>query len=213
MEKMNLYQKVILARRRFAESSVKKTGLNQYSGFKYFELSDIIPVALQICGEVGICPVVSFDNEKAVMTVYDTDSTQSFTITSPFTESPAKGMSPIQATGAVETYSRRYLWLSLLEIVENDYFDSMQGKDNGKPLKAKTDKTARIEDMETMQKRIWASLLKYFGFIPGLKKEEVDDVRMEAKKFLNEKYGIKDASGITPEIAEDITKNISREAV
>ena len=35
-----------------------------------------------------------------------------------------KGNQPIQNLGAVETYTRRYLWVAALEIVEHDALDS-----------------------------------------------------------------------------------------
>jgi hypothetical protein len=35
-----------------------------------------------------------------------------------------KGCHPIQNLGAVETYTRRYLWVSAMEIVEHDALDS-----------------------------------------------------------------------------------------
>jgi hypothetical protein len=35
-----------------------------------------------------------------------------------------KGCYPIQNLGAVETYTRRYLWVSAMEIVEHDALDS-----------------------------------------------------------------------------------------
>ena len=36
-----------------------------------------------------------------------------------------KGSNAIQALGSVETYSRRYLYMTALEIVENDYSEAM----------------------------------------------------------------------------------------
>ena len=46
------------------------------------------------------------------------------TFTSPMAESNLKGCHPIQNLGAVETYNRRYLYVSALEIVEHDALDS-----------------------------------------------------------------------------------------
>jgi hypothetical protein len=37
-----------------------------------------------------------------------------------------KGCHPIQNLGAVETYTRRYLWVTAMEIVEHDALDSSQ---------------------------------------------------------------------------------------
>jgi len=45
-------------------------------------------------------------------------------ITSPMAEANLKGAHPIQNLGAVETYTRRYLWVTAMEIVEHDALDS-----------------------------------------------------------------------------------------
>ena len=40
-----------------------------------------------------------------------------------------KGCNEIQALGGVETYSRRYLYMSAFDIIENDMFDANSGKE------------------------------------------------------------------------------------
>jgi hypothetical protein len=42
-----------------------------------------------------------------------------------------KGCHEVQNIGAVETYQRRYLWVTALEIVEHDALDSSEGVDIG----------------------------------------------------------------------------------
>ena len=41
-----------------------------------------------------------------------------------------RGCHPIQNTGAVQTYQRKYLWFSLMEVVEHDGLDSMEPLDS-----------------------------------------------------------------------------------
>jgi hypothetical protein len=41
-------------------------------------------------------------------------------------EANLKGTHPIQNLGAVETYQRRYLWMTALEIVEHDVLDASE---------------------------------------------------------------------------------------
>jgi hypothetical protein len=43
-----------------------------------------------------------------------------------------KGAHPIQNLGAVETYTRRYLWVTAMEIVEHDVLDATTGGDRPK---------------------------------------------------------------------------------
>jgi hypothetical protein len=44
-------------------------------------------------------------------------------------EANLKGCHPIQNLGAVQTYIRRYLWITALEITDNDIVDTVTGKD------------------------------------------------------------------------------------
>jgi hypothetical protein len=68
--------------------------------------------------------VISFDKELATMCITDTDDGSQIALTSPMAEANLKGCHPIQNLGAVETYTRRYLYVSALEIVEHDALDS-----------------------------------------------------------------------------------------
>lgn len=53
------------------------------------------------------------------------------TITSPMADAPLKGTHPIQQIGACETYSRRYLWVAALEIVEHDGLEAVTASPAG----------------------------------------------------------------------------------
>jgi hypothetical protein len=64
------------------------------------------------------------------MTIVDVASAQSIELTSPMAEAQLKGCHPIQNLGAVETYTRRYLWVVALEIVEHDALDSARPLEN-----------------------------------------------------------------------------------
>jgi hypothetical protein len=46
-----------------------------------------------------------------------------------------KGCHEVQNIGAVETYQRRYLWVTAMEIVEHDVLDAVTGTDSGTPVK------------------------------------------------------------------------------
>ena len=57
----------------------------------------------------------------------DVDNPESMiTINSPMAEAALKGCHPIQNLGAVETYTRRYLWVTALELVEHDAIDASE---------------------------------------------------------------------------------------
>jgi hypothetical protein len=103
---------------------LKKSGHNKFAGYSYFELGDFIPTINSIFNDVGLCGVVSYDSEIASLTITDTDDGTNIIITSPMAEANLKGCHPIQNLGAVETYTRRYLWVTAMEIVEHDALDS-----------------------------------------------------------------------------------------
>jgi hypothetical protein len=135
---MSVYTKLNLARQKFHELKLTKTGENKFAGYKYFELGDFLIPALEVFREVGLCAYVSFDKEIATMTIVDLESDTRMEITSPMGSAALKGCHEVQNIGAVETYQRRYLWVAALEIVEHDALDATTGKDalaNGGTLK------------------------------------------------------------------------------
>ena len=119
-----VHKKLMAARIMLQNAPLKKSGHNKFAGYSYFELGDFIPTINQIFNEVGLCGVVSYDTEIASLTITDTDDGTSLVITSPMAEANLKGCHPIQNLGAVETYTRRYLWVTAMEIVEHDALDS-----------------------------------------------------------------------------------------
>ena len=119
-----VHKKLMQARMSLQEATLKKSGHNKFAGYSYFELGDFIPTITEIFYNIGLCGVVSYDSEIASLTITDTDDGTSLVITSPMAEANLKGCHPIQNLGAVETYTRRYLWVTAMEIVEHDALDS-----------------------------------------------------------------------------------------
>lgn len=131
----NVYEKLNTAREAFHQKKLKKSGLNKFAGYQYFELADFIIPALQIFKEHRLCAYISFTKDYADMKIVDLDNPeQSITITSPMSEASLKGCHPVQNLGAVQTYLRRYLWVAALEIVEHDALDATTGKKGDAPI-------------------------------------------------------------------------------
>ena len=130
MNKMNVYVKLSKIRLELQNKQLKKSGHNKYAGFKYYELGDILPSINELSEKYGILNIINYNREYAVLEIIDTDNPESkITIKSPMSELTLKGAHPIQNLGAIETYQRRYLYLTAYEIVESDYLDAIQGKD------------------------------------------------------------------------------------
>ena len=121
---MGVHKKLMDARILLQQAPLKKSGHNKFAGYSYFELGDFLPTINQIFARVGLCGVVSFDKELATLTITYTEDSTEIKLTSPMAEANLKGCHPIQNLGAVETYTRRYLWVSAMEIVEHDALDS-----------------------------------------------------------------------------------------
>jgi len=132
---MNVYQKLNEARERFHTAPIKKSGLNKFAGYKYFELGDFVVPAIQIFKEVGLTSVISFGVDAAHMLIVNSDKPEEqIIITSPMSTAALKGCHEVQNLGAVQTYIRRYLWVAALEIVEHDALDATVGKKGDGPV-------------------------------------------------------------------------------
>ena len=139
-ELTNIYLKLQEARFIVLGKLGKKSGKNSFVGFEYFELKDFVPQAIEAFREVGITSVFNIDParkviEDGVITEYPetasmtiTDGKESIEFHIPTADATGKGQLPIQALGSKQTYLRRYLYLSALDIVENDSVDAMSNE-------------------------------------------------------------------------------------
>ena len=180
---MSVYQKLMQARLKLQNTKLEKSGHNKFAGYKYFELGDFLPTVQNIFNELGLCGVVSYDTDLAKLTI--TDGTDSIVITSPMGSAALKGCHEVQNIGAVETYQRRYLWVTAMEIVEHDVLDATTGTDVVKKPEAVTPNA---------------------GALDGFSKEEVDLLHGMSDDF---RFSVEfDA---TMEVAKDIWASLSNE--
>lgn len=127
---MNIYEKIQKVKKGILESNLKKSGENKYAGFKYYELADFLPTIIGLCEENKLFTKVTFDNEVAKLIIKNSEKPDEIEeYTSPMRDLELKGCNKIQALGGVETYQRRYLYMSAFDIVENDMFDATNGND------------------------------------------------------------------------------------
>lgn len=124
---MNVYKKLQAARVALQGTALKKSGNNKFAGYNYFELGDFLPTINDLFHKAGLCSVVSFGPELATLRVIDTEDGSSVEFTSPMGSASLKGCHEVQNIGAVETYQRRYLYVTALEIVEHDALDAVTG--------------------------------------------------------------------------------------
>jgi ERF superfamily len=137
---MKVYKKLSDARIKLQGTELTKSGHNKFAGYKYFELGDFLPAVQSIFNEVGLVDAISFTEDLATMVVYDVEDGSSVTFTSPMGSANLKGCHEVQNIGAVETYQRRYLYVTALSIVEHDALDAVTGSAPVEPKKVEVKK-------------------------------------------------------------------------
>ncbi|WP_227842010.1 ERF family protein [Clostridioides sp. ZZV15-6388] len=141
----NIYIKLMDVRVKLSKLKLKKSGENKYSNFKYFELADFLPQATELLEEVKLCPIITFTNDYATLTLINGENpTEQIVFTSPMRDLQLKGSNELQALGGIETYQTRYLYIQLLNITENDSFDAVSGKNEVKNNSNNTQQGNRI---------------------------------------------------------------------
>jgi hypothetical protein len=122
----NIYKKLGELRHEVLRSGLKKSGKNPFAKFEYFELADFIPTTLAIEHKLGLFSKFDVENNNATLTIYDTETGESAKFTVPFQKS-SNITDDAQAVGAGITYTRRYLYVNMLELTENDSLDATAG--------------------------------------------------------------------------------------
>ena len=121
---VQVLSKLMQARMALHKTEIKKSGWNSFSNYKYMELADFLLPTLRLFDEFKLCGLVSFTAEIASLTITDLEDGSSVVITSPMGSASLKACHEVQNIGAVETYQRRYLWSTAMEVLEHDAIDS-----------------------------------------------------------------------------------------
>lgn len=127
---MSVFSKLQDARIKLQNTALKKSGLNKFAGFQYFELGDFLPTVQVIFSELKLSSTINFGASEATLLIVDTEDNSKTSFTCPVVVPTMKGCNEIQALGAMMTYIRRYLYVNALEIVEHDAIDATSGKDD-----------------------------------------------------------------------------------
>ena len=157
MEKKNIYLKLMEVRTNFHKLELKKSGHNKFANFKYFELGDFLVPATKLLNEIGLCPIITFTEELAKMTLVNTDNpSETIEFTSPMRDLELKGANSMQSLGGCETYQTRYLYIQLLNIVESDSFDRVSGTEDNKEINTSKKYTGNVRLISEAQlKRLY----------------------------------------------------------
>lgn len=142
---MSVHAKLMQARIALQSKKLAKTGKNKFAGYNYFELADFLPTVQEIFAQIGLCGVVSYGKEEATLSIYNSeDPDDVIEVCSPMSSAALKGAHEIQNLGAVQTYLRRYLWVTAMEIVEHDALDAVLGSDEPSSAKGASKRSAPV---------------------------------------------------------------------
>ena len=128
MKDKNILEKLQQARIDLQSMKLKKSGKNQ--SISYYELGDFLPAINSLCSKHGLftCFSIVVDNEqeKAVLSIYDTrETTEKIDFVSPTAQVDLPRGQAIQGLGAKLTYMRRYMLMTAFEMVESDIVDAV----------------------------------------------------------------------------------------
>lgn len=135
MENKDIYQELQQARYELSQLSLKKTGVNAYAKFNYFQLGDFLPDTIRILNEHGLFSHfyiekdVDNGKEYAYMDIRRGMEVIPFKIPAE-RPTPNKTPNPIQEEGSMLTYLRRYLYQIVMDIVEDDEVDATIGAED-----------------------------------------------------------------------------------
>jgi len=131
---MSVFKKISELRLELSKMKLKKTGENKFSGFKYYNLPDIMPAILTLEAKYGLVSFCEFRETSATLTIHDTENTDDKYVASviPMKLAAVKGANEVQNLGASVTYLTRYLYMNAYGIVENDTFDYSLGENEKK---------------------------------------------------------------------------------
>ena len=223
---MNLYQKVAKIKGEMSSMKFSKTGRNSFTKFNYFQLDDFEPTLEKLCSQYGVVTYFMFALDVARMVVVDADDpTQKIEVDSPVDVSFGKTSSKMQDIGAMQTYARRYLFMSFFGITESDFLDEVAGMDTPKsgddvehvsPNKddsKKPDYSAdnRKPDANTDKKKstayqVWRRLLNMNGFDSKkpLENEENKTSMDKARDVMRSRYGKDNATQLSENQLADL---------
>lgn len=124
-EQQTLLESLQEVRYELTKVDMKKSGYNGHLKFNYFELKDFVPIATKLFYERGVTPMFTIECdangiEYAYMHLFKGSERVAFKVPTAETAMP----NPIQGLGAKITYLRRYMYLIVLDLVENDIIDA-----------------------------------------------------------------------------------------
>jgi len=195
---MKIEDKLLQARKLIKETSLKKEGTNKFSKYDYFTPTQVSHLVDTVCQELKMLPIFSLKKDEfglyGTLTLGDIDEPAGEGITIQMrTEMPSiTATNMTQQMGGCETYTKRYMLMSLFDICDNNLdFDSQDNRDKA-PIKVEKEAKKIAESMQpdddtalnirlsgTMEElhEIWGKLndkeKKHYSSLVTIRKKEI----------------------------------------
>lgn len=145
-DKNQLRSKIMQVRMQIKNKGFKKKGHNKYQNYDHYTIDDILEACYPLLIEYNLATWYNWDMEKRIasleITDLDTGYTDTVTIEDP--ELTWKNANEqLQGLGKRQTYIRKYLYIQLLDISENDP-DNHFGQTNIKESQTNKNTTQNI---------------------------------------------------------------------
>lgn len=175
----SIIKKLAKIRKAVIELGINKSGTNTQIKSKYFELSDFLPSITRECEKNNVLPVVTFsmEDKNAYLTLYDADSPGCITFNCPIenmVNTRGQSVQTIQMLGAVQTYARRYLYITAFEITTSEILDAIQD--------FSPEKKALIFELESYNTNFDQLLVAYNTTIADITIEQLEDACNKKRK-------------------------------
>ena len=195
--KMNVYQKLAIARAELGNRPLKKSGVNKYAGYSYFELNDFIGEINKIFKELNLISVFNIKVselgvETAFLDILNADNPEeTIRFEASTAEAGMKGATPIQMLGAKHTYMRRYLWLEAMEIAENDAQDAIPTNDRETKTKKQMTSQGQLKIISQQDPERVKKMLDYYHV------QEIKDLTMQQASDAIKTFGKEKKAEVT----------------
>lgn len=150
----------------------KKSGFNKFQNFKYFVLKDILPTVNEIFNKNGLYSQYNLTKDYAELIITDSSTGDYLTYRIPVQKLDNPTM---QNIGAINTYSKRYLYMNALEIEEDE--DELNSQDLDKSEEVKQTKVSKEELIKKISEALGETKLN--TWLKTSKKEKIEDFTVE----------------------------------
>lgn len=150
----------------------KKSGFNKFQNFKYFVLKDILPTVNEIFNKNGLYSQYNLTKDYAELIITDSSTGDYLTYRIPVQKLDNPTM---QNIGAINTYSKRYLYMNALEIEEDE--DELDSQDLDKKEEVKPTKLSKEELIKKISDALGEAKLN--TWLKAAKKEKIEDFTVE----------------------------------